>query len=171
MSKKQLIMSWLFLALIPLHAHSDAGRICMNATANVGRFYLEYRINSIRGNEASLAGMTCLMEGDGYRDCFPSFGSMISENGVIEISSTGSSKYEELGYPTIYGYTERYTTIDPVTMTGSSIILTQYISEGKLSYIPSKADLSVIQCAKLTSTDKANAKNLRKFVNDAQKIQ
>lgn len=160
------------LALLGL-ANAEAGRLCTKTETTMAggsTYYGYYNVSFNSGDDATVDGSQCiLLQSSGQEDCFPAYGEIAYENGIIELATSGSNDVVIPPYGKVIGFATRHTEIDANTMKGTSTLITEFVAGGKVTQQLDTAVVTVIDCPKPTETDRQNLRNLKKFIRSTSR--
>jgi hypothetical protein len=147
---------------------AQAGTLCTKTTTTIDggvTFYGYYNVNFNTGDDATVDGTQCyISQPSGKEDCFPAYGEISYEHGVIELATAGSNGYIFPPYGEVIGLATRHTEIDADTKVGTSTLITNFVVAGKVTQQVDTGVVEVIDCPKRTATHRENERNLKKFI-------
>ena len=145
---------------------AQAGKLCTKTETTAQGTYLGYyHVTFNSGDDATVDGTQCVvLAATGEEDCFPAYGEITYEKGLIELATSGSNDVIVPPYGKVTGFATRHTEIDATTKVGTSTIVTTWVAGGKSTQQIDSAVVTVIDCPKPTETDRDNARNLKKFI-------
>jgi hypothetical protein len=154
-------------------ASAHAGSLCTKTETTMAggsTYYGYYDVKFNTGDDATVDGTQCiLLQTTGQEDCFPAYGEMSFENGIIELATSGSNDVTIPPYGKIIGFATRHTEIDANTKVGDSTLITTFVVGGKATQQVDTGVVTVIDCPKPTKIDRDNLKALRKFIRSTSR--
>jgi hypothetical protein len=152
---------------------AQAGTLCTKTTTTMDggvTFFGNYNVTFNSGDDATVDGTQCYVsQPSGKEDCFPAYGEILYEDGVIELSTAGSNDYILPPYGKVIGLATRHTDIDADTKVGTSTLITNFVVAGEVIQQVDTGVVEVIDCPKRTAKNRENLRNLRKFIKSTSR--